>query len=176
METFLQTRNCGTKDSNYILAILDSRMKFVAHERFQYVLLKKFGEFPIRIHKHWNIHWPSINPSLIWRASFVREWKRFWPLKPTTSYIKTHFCQINILLEHQQQKLFRHFVKPATTFEQIFILIRYKVIFIKTAKIKQTKGRQVEMIFQPIKVLQWQWQCDNIFILFYFHIFLNCLN
>ena len=45
VETFLQTRNCGTKDSNYILAILDSRMKFVAHERFQYVLLKKFGEF-----------------------------------------------------------------------------------------------------------------------------------
>ena len=41
---FLQTRHCGTKDSNYILAILDSRMKFVAHERFQYVMLKKFGE------------------------------------------------------------------------------------------------------------------------------------
>ena len=32
------------KDANYILAILDSRMKFVAHERFQYVLIKKFGE------------------------------------------------------------------------------------------------------------------------------------
>ena len=32
------------KDSNYILAILDSRMKFVAHERFQYVMLKKFGK------------------------------------------------------------------------------------------------------------------------------------
>ena len=43
---FLQTRHCGTKDSNYILAILDSRMKFVAHERFQYVMLKKFGEAP----------------------------------------------------------------------------------------------------------------------------------
>ena len=27
-----------------MLAILDSRMKIVAHERFQYVLLKKFGE------------------------------------------------------------------------------------------------------------------------------------
>ena len=24
---------------------LDSRMKFVAHERFQYVLLKKFGKY-----------------------------------------------------------------------------------------------------------------------------------
>ena len=44
VETFLQTRHCGTKDSNYILAILDSRMKFVAHERFQYVMLKKFGK------------------------------------------------------------------------------------------------------------------------------------
>ena len=33
------------QDANYILAILDSRMKFVAHERFQYVLLKKFGKF-----------------------------------------------------------------------------------------------------------------------------------
>ena len=32
------------QDANYILAILDSRMKFVAHERFQYVLLKKFGK------------------------------------------------------------------------------------------------------------------------------------
>lgn len=45
VEVFLQTRNSGNKDANYILAILDSRMKFVAHERFQYVLLKKFGEF-----------------------------------------------------------------------------------------------------------------------------------
>ena len=44
VETFIQTRNCGNKDSNYILAILDSRMKFVAHERFQYVMLKKFGK------------------------------------------------------------------------------------------------------------------------------------
>ena len=44
VEVFLQTRNSGNKDANYILAILDSRMKFVAHERFQYVLLKKFGE------------------------------------------------------------------------------------------------------------------------------------
>ena len=33
------------QDANYILAILDSRKKFVAHERFQYVLLKKFGKF-----------------------------------------------------------------------------------------------------------------------------------
>jgi len=41
VETFLQTRNSGNKDTNYMLAILDSRMKFVAHERFQYVLLKK---------------------------------------------------------------------------------------------------------------------------------------
>ena len=49
VETFLQTRNCGTKDSNYILAILDSRMKFVAHERFQYVMLKKFGKFSLSI-------------------------------------------------------------------------------------------------------------------------------
>ena len=32
------------KDANYIIAILDSRKAFVAHERFQYVLLKKFGE------------------------------------------------------------------------------------------------------------------------------------
>ena len=44
VETFLQTRNIGTKDANYILAILDAREKFVAHERFQYVLLKKFGK------------------------------------------------------------------------------------------------------------------------------------
>ena len=38
-------RNSGNKDTNYMLAILDSRMKIVAHERFQYVLLKKFGEY-----------------------------------------------------------------------------------------------------------------------------------
>ena len=44
VEIFLQTKNIGTKDANYILAILDAREKFVAHERFQYVLLKKFGE------------------------------------------------------------------------------------------------------------------------------------
>ena len=40
----LYFRNSGNKDTNYMLAILDSRMKIVAHERFQYVLLKKFGE------------------------------------------------------------------------------------------------------------------------------------
>ena len=39
-------RNSGNKDTNYMLAILDSRMKIVAHERFQYVLLKKFGKLP----------------------------------------------------------------------------------------------------------------------------------
>ena len=48
VEAFLQTktRTDGRhqKDANYILAILDSRRKFVAHERFQYVLLKNFGE------------------------------------------------------------------------------------------------------------------------------------
>lgn len=47
VETFLQTRTYDGlqhKDANYIMAILDSRKKFVAHERFQYVLLKKFGE------------------------------------------------------------------------------------------------------------------------------------
>ena len=42
-KTFI-CRNSGNKDTNYMLAILDSRMKIVAHERFQYVLLKKFGE------------------------------------------------------------------------------------------------------------------------------------
>ena len=41
-------RNSGNKDTNYMLAILDSRMKIVAHERFQYVLLKKFGELIFR--------------------------------------------------------------------------------------------------------------------------------
>ena len=45
VENFLQTKPCeGTTNTNYILAILDSRKKFVAHERFQYVLLKNFGE------------------------------------------------------------------------------------------------------------------------------------
>ena len=42
-------RNSGNKDTNYMLAILDSRMKIVAHERFQYVLLKKFGKLPTTI-------------------------------------------------------------------------------------------------------------------------------
>lgn len=47
VELFLETRThdgVQHKDANYIMAILDSRKKFVAHERFQYVLLKKFGE------------------------------------------------------------------------------------------------------------------------------------
>ena len=47
VETFLETKtHDGTqhKNANYMMAILDSRKKFVAHERFQYVLLKKFGE------------------------------------------------------------------------------------------------------------------------------------
>ena len=54
VETFLQTKThdgLTHKDANYIIAILDSRKKFVAHERFQYVLLKKFGEIdlPVRL-------------------------------------------------------------------------------------------------------------------------------
>ena len=52
VETFLQTRNSGNKDSNFILAILDSRMKFVAHERFQYVMLKKFGKNVLNFNKN----------------------------------------------------------------------------------------------------------------------------
>ena len=47
VELFLETKTYDGvqhKDANYIMAILDSRKKFVAHERFQYVLLKKFGE------------------------------------------------------------------------------------------------------------------------------------
>ena len=52
VETFLQTKTHDGrehKDANYIMAILDSRKKFVAHERFQYVLLKKFGESEIPV-------------------------------------------------------------------------------------------------------------------------------
>ena len=52
VETFLQTRThdgVTHKDANYIMAILDQRKKFVAHERFQYVLLKKFGESDIGV-------------------------------------------------------------------------------------------------------------------------------
>ena len=80
VETFLQTRNCGTKDSNYILAILDSRMKFVAHERFQYVMLKKFGKFSLSIVRYLVI---SSSKSflkvyiLYIYATKLRSWK-FW--------------------------------------------------------------------------------------------------
>ena len=52
VETFLQTKThdgLTHKDANYIIAILDSRKKFVAHERFQYVLLKKFGEIDLPV-------------------------------------------------------------------------------------------------------------------------------
>ena len=52
VETFLQTKTFDGlqhKDANYIIAILDSRKKFVAHERFQYVLLKKFGEADVLV-------------------------------------------------------------------------------------------------------------------------------
>ena len=54
VETFLQTKThdgVSHKDANYIMAILDSRKKFVAHERFQYVLLKKFGESEIPVRR-----------------------------------------------------------------------------------------------------------------------------
>ena len=47
VELFLETKTYDGiqhKDANYIMAILDGRKGFVAHERFQYVLLKKFGE------------------------------------------------------------------------------------------------------------------------------------
>ena len=52
VETMLQTRTHDGKthkDANYIIAILDSRKAFVAHERFQYVLLKKFGEIDLQV-------------------------------------------------------------------------------------------------------------------------------
>ena len=54
VETFLETKThdgVSHKDANYIMAILDSRKKFVAHERFQYVLLKKFGESEIPVRR-----------------------------------------------------------------------------------------------------------------------------
>ena len=54
VETFLQTKThdgLQHKDANYIIAILDSRKAFVAHERFQYVLLKKFGEIDLPVSK-----------------------------------------------------------------------------------------------------------------------------
>ena len=52
VETFLQTKThdgLQHKDANYIIAILDQRKGFVAHERFQYVLLKKFGEIDLPV-------------------------------------------------------------------------------------------------------------------------------
>ena len=52
VETMLQTKTHDGKthkDANYIIAILDSRKAFVAHERFQYVLLKKFGEIDLPV-------------------------------------------------------------------------------------------------------------------------------
>ena len=55
VETFLQTKThdgLQHKDANYIIAILDSRKAFVAHERFQYVLLKKFGEIDLPVRKN----------------------------------------------------------------------------------------------------------------------------
>ena len=61
VETFLQTRThdgVTHKDANYIMAILDQRKKFVAHERFQYVLLKKFGESDIGV--------SETRPVLVW--------------------------------------------------------------------------------------------------------------
>ena len=55
VETMLQTKthdNKQHKDANYIIAILDSRKGFVAHERFQYVLLKKFGEIDLQVRQN----------------------------------------------------------------------------------------------------------------------------
>ena len=54
VELFMETKTSDGKqhkDANYILAILDARKKFVAHERFQYVLLKKFGESDQQVRK-----------------------------------------------------------------------------------------------------------------------------
>ena len=55
VELFMETKTSDGKqhkDANYILAILDARKKFVAHERFQYVLLKKFGESDQQVRKN----------------------------------------------------------------------------------------------------------------------------
>lgn len=68
MEIFLQTRCIGTKDANYILAILDAREKFVAHERFQYVLLKKFGEL-----KYLFVNLLKINVTICHKSNMIKK-------------------------------------------------------------------------------------------------------
>ena len=39
----------STPASAVIVVLSDSRKKFVAHERFQYILLKKFGETDVQV-------------------------------------------------------------------------------------------------------------------------------
>ena len=75
VELFMETKTSDGKqhkDANYILAILDARKKFVAHERFQYVLLKKFGESDQQVCKKvytiicLNIHYlPQSSPGFL---------------------------------------------------------------------------------------------------------------
>ena len=79
VETFLQTKThdgLQHKDANYILAILDSRKGFVAHERFQYVLLKKFGEIDLPVSKeNDNLLSFALMSKLFWVFIF---WKKVW--------------------------------------------------------------------------------------------------
>merc|ERR1719233_1167236 len=76
VEVFLQTRNSGNKDANYILAILDSRMKFVAHERFQYVLLKKFGIGQTEIEDEYDTYNNTLWLDMSWFSRFLHVLKQ----------------------------------------------------------------------------------------------------
>jgi len=70
-------RSMIRKDANYIMAILDQRKKFVAHERFQYVLLKKFGESDTGV-SSWQQTFSKIVPSL---KRNCRVFHGFWQTK-----------------------------------------------------------------------------------------------
>jgi hypothetical protein len=90
VEIFLQTRTpdgVTHKDANYIMAILDQRKKFVAHERFQYVLLKKFGESDAGVSQVTDLSFFKLPPYIL-EPTYVMILKIFSPgANPTiTSY------------------------------------------------------------------------------------------
>ena len=94
VELFMETKTSDGKqhkDANYILAILDARKKFVAHERFQYVLLKKFGESDQQVCKivytiiFLNIHFD-------YNRSNIRSYFDTYPVLPTYIFSFKYLC------------------------------------------------------------------------------------
>ena len=100
VETLLQTRSyAGHTDANFNIAILDGHKEFVAHEKFQQILHKKWGQRDRNQWKHtpsYNILWSEKNAlakvTHVFQQIFVFLLLPFVVLTSTTFFTAVESC------------------------------------------------------------------------------------